>query len=93
MKQERSLIMQNAKDLLNKGLILDNAKAYLTDPNMLNAAVHNSLKDSFGSYVCPDCGIEIKNKKWAMLHKKYHDAKREFKENEAKITKLRPYVE
>ncbi len=92
MKQERSLIMQNAKDLLNKGLILDNAKSYLTDPNMLKAAVHNSLKDKFGSYVCPHCGIEIKNKKWAILHKKWHDSKSETRQNEAKISKLRPYI-
>ena len=91
-KQARNIINQTAKDLLSKELFPKYAESYLKDSKMLDAAVTNYQNQPFKSWVCPHCAIELfAPKPWIIQHLKTHTNRKETRENEAKISKVRPY--
>lgn len=87
------VITQTKNDMLRKNMFLPHTKQYLTDPNMLKAAIYNYAVEPMKIYSCPVCGISIKcPKQWAINHTKTHNEnKKDRKENEIIESKLNPY--
>ena len=91
-KQARSIINQTAKDLLSKDLFPEYTRGYLTDSKMLDAAAKDFQNQTFKSWVCPHCQIELfAPKSWIIQHLKTHTNKIHDRENEIKESKVRIY--
>ncbi len=87
------VINQTKKDLLNKNFFRNESLSYLTDPNMLKAAIYNYSVEPIKTWGCPICQIAIKGPKaWMLQHIKNHEKNpRERKENEVIENKVNPY--
>jgi len=86
------IINQTRKDLLRKGYFPKYAESYLTDPNMLKAAIYNYTMEPMKSYRCPRCAITIKcPREWIHQHIKMHDINKEKRENEPRENSINPY--
>ena len=74
-------------------MFLPHTKQYLTDPNMLKAAIYNYALEPIKQYYCRECGITIHcPKQWIINHTKIHkENQKDRKENEIVETKLNPY--
>ena len=92
-KSSRAIVQQTAKDILIKKLISDKDKMFLTDPQMMNQAIHAYQTELIKEYSCPHCGLTIKcPKKWIILHHNFcRKVKEKQKDNESIQTNFKPY--
>lgn len=92
-KTNRAIIQQTAKDILNKNLVTEKDKLFLTDPNMINQAIHEYNTELIKEYSCPNCNLTIKcPKKWIILHhNQCKKVKDKMKENEMIKSNFKPY--
>ena len=91
-KTNRAIIQQTAKDILNKNLVTEKDKLYLTDPNMINQAIRAYDVELIKEYSCPNCNLTIKcPKKWIILHFQKCSQVHKRKENETIQSKVNPY--
>ena len=85
-------MQQTAKDILRKKLISDKDKMFLTDPQMMNQAIHAYQTELIKEYYCTHCGLTIKcPKKWIILHFQKCSQVHKRKENETIQSKVNPY--
>jgi hypothetical protein len=92
-KTNRAIIQQTAKDILNKNLVTEKDKLFLTDPNMIKQAIHAYDTELIKEYSCPNCNLTIKcPKKWIILHHNHcKKVKDKQKMNEVIQTNFKPY--
>ena len=92
-KTNRAIIQQTAKDILRKNLVTEQDKLFLTDPRMLNQAIHAYDIELIKEYSCPNCNLTIKcPKKWIILHHNHcRKVKEKQKEGGTIQTNFKPY--
>lgn len=94
--QSKRILQQTAKALIKKKLVPDYTLAYLTDPGMMHAAIHNYILEPVKEYSCPNCMITVKcPRKWIHLHHqqcvKAHPYYEKQKDPKNLISKINPY--
>lgn len=68
-----SVLRQTAKDLINKNLIPEQFKKTILQPQMMQAAVHNYIREDYREYSCPECHITLRApRKWITEHHMMH---------------------
>lgn len=93
LQESARILEQTKKDLINKKHFPKYAMQYLTDPQMLNAAIHNYVLEQVKQWQCPVCQITIKApKQWMIQHLHSHKVFfKDRKENEVIEHKVNPY--
>ena len=88
-----SVINKTRKDLLYKKKFFKQSQSYLTDPNMLKAAIWNYAVEPVKTWSCPHCNLSIQcPKQWILQHIKTHERNPEDrKENHIVENKINPY--
>ena len=81
-----------AKKIDNKGLFPEQSLGLLRSKQALREAALNSMLEPFSHHTCKECGILINvPRKWMIEHAKWHNTRKEMKENEYRFTTINPY--
>ena len=90
--QKLQQLTELGKRITDKGIFPQQSLGLLREPKALLQATMNSFIEPFSHHTCKECGIVIKApRKWAIEHAKWHNTKREMKENELRMTQINPY--
>ena len=67
----RAILQQTAKDLMNKKLVPHHTLANFMDPNAIDIATHNYIREPIKEYTCPKCMLTIRcPRQWIREHHK-----------------------